>query len=535
MKNIKKFLSVLLTMVILLGAAPIMGLTELTAKAASECEVGDLVAFGSYPQTEVKDEATLNALNSQSLNWVSYGYYSGDGDYGSMKSSDYMKYADVTYNGNKYRAVKFTEYRPYWTGYASSGSNSEQDDNGYYTNTTYWFKYEPLKWRVLDPNKGLIMCETIIDSQAYSNTMYYNNSEYWNDSSYTNYANDYETSSIREWLNDDFYNTAFTSSQKSAIKSTTLDNSSSWSSEYDSASTKDKVFLLSWNEVLNTKYGFNSRYSSGDTARRAQGSDYAKCQGLDVHKSSNSAYGGNSYWWLRSPGDYSSYACLVNYDGYVYYCDGVYYSSIGVRPALKISNLESSAVGKQVHTAPDFESANKNYADTYFNGCGLALDGAGDTADLCIPELLAQYSMVPQGVAYYEAKNWMLISAYHQSKVTKTYMPSKIFALDMTTGSLVAEWELKKTNGDVYDGHAGGIAVTQNNLYITNGSGISYIPLSSLDVNAGSLKFTATKSLKNELNETSAAYVTVTDGILWTGNFYAKGEGYKAYSKITQV
>ncbi len=325
-KNFKRILSLCIAVMMLCS---VMFSSVLTVNA-TEYKVGDLVEFGSYPQTEVKDEATLNALNSKSLNWISYGYYSGNGETGSMVQSDYMKYADVTYNGTKYRAVKFTEYRPQLTTDVSPYSNSEQNYNGYTTNTTYWFKYEPLKWRVLDPNEGLIMCETIIDSQAYSNAMYYNDNEYWNDSSYTNYANDYETSSIREWLNDDFYNLAFTSDQKSDIKTTTHDNSA-YSSEFDSATTNDKVFLLSWGEVHNTSYGFDSGsdFNAVDTAREAKGSDYAKCQGIHDF----------SYWWLRSPGSNSDDACYVYDCGYVYIYKYVHSSFVGVRPALKITNL----------------------------------------------------------------------------------------------------------------------------------------------------------------------------------------------------
>ncbi|MBR2418498.1 MAG: hypothetical protein IKB12_07680, partial [Clostridia bacterium] len=44
-------------------------------------KVGDVIEFGSYPQTEVKDEvliAELNALVPEWDEWTSYGYYSGD-------------------------------------------------------------------------------------------------------------------------------------------------------------------------------------------------------------------------------------------------------------------------------------------------------------------------------------------------------------------------------------------------------------------------------------------------------------------------
>ena len=46
-------------------------------------------------------------------------------------------------------------------------------------------------------------------------------------------------------------------------------------------------------------------------------------------------------WWLRSPGYYSSYACGVNYVGYVYDYYYTDFTNVGVRPAFKIPNLES--------------------------------------------------------------------------------------------------------------------------------------------------------------------------------------------------
>ena len=164
---------------------------------------------------------------------------------------------------------------------------------------------------------------------------------YYNNSARTVYANDYATGSMRTWLNDDFYNTAFTSTEQSGIATTSLDNSA-WPgySQYNSASTNDKLFLLSYSDSLNTAYGFSSSISNYDTARRAQGSDYAKCQGLYTHSSAGEYYG-HSLWWLRSPGIYSNLASYVYDDGYVSNLSNVYHTDIGVRPAFKISNLSS--------------------------------------------------------------------------------------------------------------------------------------------------------------------------------------------------
>ena len=310
-------------------------------------KTGDIIKFGSYPQSKVTDEAIIDGLNSQSLSWKSYNYYSGTGSWsdGNMTASDYMKYADIVFNGNKYRAVTFSEYRPYWTGYTSSTSNTYQDDNGYYTNNTYYFKYEPLKWRVLDASTGLIVCDSAIDSQAYNNYVLYADSTYWGNSGKDYYASNWENSSLRSWLNNEFYNTAFSEAQQAKIQKLTRENKSTYSSTYDSNPTSDKITLLSYNDVLNTSYGFSSSNSS-DTERYRKGTDYAKCQGLYVYNSAGSSYDGNSWWWLRSPGD-SYGATEVNVGGWAYNNYSCVYSTYkGIVPALNLSQskIDTSSI-----------------------------------------------------------------------------------------------------------------------------------------------------------------------------------------------
>ena len=329
--------------------------------------VGNIITFGSYPQSEVKDSATLEKLNATSKNWISYGYYSGDGSYGSMKPGDWMEYADMDINGdgvNDYRAVRFTQYRPYWTEYSSSSGNSYQDNHGYTVNNIYYFKYEPLKWQVLDPKKGLVFSKSIIDSQAYSNTIYSTSKGYTNDAAGENYANDYATSSIRKWLNEDFYSTAFTSAQKQNILPTTLDNKaySTSYSKYDSISTTDNIFLLSYSEVQNTSYSFTDSTSSTET-RMAVGTDYAKAQGLLVSPNKCSS------WRLRSAGYNSYYACKADYDGYVFYYNDVYNTDGGIRPALRLSSLatnKSSSAKTQSMRAPASEALSSNLQNTVY-------------------------------------------------------------------------------------------------------------------------------------------------------------------------
>ena len=259
---------------------------------------GDYILFGEYPQTIKKESVTITSTQN------SKGYYLGsDGNY----------YAKIVAN------VRGSDYK-------FSTGNTITDG------ATYYFKVEPIKWRILSESNGkaLILCEMIIDAGAY-------------DSSNNNYAN----SDIRAWLNNEFYNTAFNNLQKELILTTNVDNSARSTNpnnnatyfnngvnNYACANTNDKVFLLSMQEVTNSAYGFN--YSYYDIARRKQGTDYAKCNYLYVYTSSDEYYG-NSGWRLRSPCcSSSSIAWGVNGYGLACNYNNVSYADLGVVPALKI-------------------------------------------------------------------------------------------------------------------------------------------------------------------------------------------------------
>ena len=322
--------------------------TSTTTTEQSYLREGNYIYFGEYPQTKVTDSSITNALrslagtlpsNGNNQKWTNYGYYAS----GSVMN--YMWYIDLEYSGEKYRGVYFTQYRPYFTTNSSSAGNSYQGDNGYSTSTVYWFKYEPIKWRILEESNGeaLILCEMIIDSQEYYNSP---NSRTINGQ--TVYANNYAESNIRAWLNGTFYNTAFTDLQKQLIVLTTVDNSARstnpnnnatrWNSGNNShacANTEDYVFLLSEQEVTNSAYGFDSRDGAFDTARQKKNTDYAKSQGVPT--STSSGYVGNGCWWLRSSYYDNRYDAqgVIDRGGadrnYI-----VYVTGFGVVPALKI-------------------------------------------------------------------------------------------------------------------------------------------------------------------------------------------------------
>ena len=337
-KMFKRILSTLLVSVLLIGIAPMGGFglaPKANAKDISSCKVGDIIEFGSYPQSKITDSDLIAKIEAvgKSISWVDYNYYIGTGtsDDGNMKPVDgMMLYKDIPYNGSKYRAIKINQYRPYRTG--NTSSETYQYDNGYNKGNIYYFKYEPLSWRILDPSEGYVMCNQIIDSQAYQNFIYYNGSEYYNSEACENYASDWVTSSLRQWLNNSFYNTAFTAEEKEQIGTSHLENKSIISSAYNSADTYDKIFLISYYDAANSAYGFDSSSDANDAARQLKGTDYAKCQGLYV----SSSYDGPSWWRLRSPNN-SYGATEVVLGGWAYgYC-GAGDTDGGVVPAFKFN------------------------------------------------------------------------------------------------------------------------------------------------------------------------------------------------------
>jgi len=267
-------------------------------------DVGDIVEFGSYPQSKVSNQSDIEILNTL------------------IPGSD----NNVLYEGNLYKRVYFTDYTANYTTATRDAAHSYQDDNGYYVNTVYWFKYEPVRWRVLSNTAGelFLLSEAILMPYPY-NLAY--NSVTW------------ETCGLRAWLNDTFKPDAFTNLEALKIKKTGLINEDNpWLGTEGGNSTQDKLFIPGYADVTNSEYGFAENINP-DTARVSQGTDYAKCCGLYANAAT-----GESVWTLRIPGETQYTVGTVGGDGSVW--NGEYYTSVhftgtGIRPALKI-NLSST-------------------------------------------------------------------------------------------------------------------------------------------------------------------------------------------------
>lgn len=328
----------------------VTGLVGLGFPSSASYKLGDTFTFGSYPQTQVTDTVTTSALNLKASSWKSLDFYSGDGSWNTAHASDYAKYCDVTYSGAKYRGVKFTAYRPMDTisptSTASDATINKQYDNGYLINKTYWFKYEPLKWRVLDPSTGLVLCMDAIDSQAFNNEIDKHDGKYYNkNNSSQYYAADYTHSSLRTWLNGTFLSTAFTSAEQSKIVSTTIHNKGmstlqgkATHPELDFANTTDKVFIPAYDEMIDTSKGYKQYPGDPDPLRERKGTDYAECMGI---RNVNDV---GPYWRLRTAGEDTIDGCCVNFNGQSAWGSqiDVTKTCMGIVPMLCCSDVKTS-------------------------------------------------------------------------------------------------------------------------------------------------------------------------------------------------
>lgn len=304
---------------------------EETHKAGGTHETDfSYVYFGMYPQREIKGSEITDAI----------------------RNANYDKYGDAVVNGRKYRRLTYEMMSTYgtinekpaeyvWTPYS---------DNGY-----RYFLYEPIRWKVLNCDDGtaFLFADLILDTQAYN---------------CRNSPVDWKDCTIREWLNSDgcitnssgaayeyktkgFYGTAFDSAEKSRIVETTTkscDNPTYPSDNFVSVSTKDKVFLLSFDEITSEEYGFCKNYyphvTEGERYQCEEWAIPASEYTVALEKIDQVVY------WLRTAGrspHKATYVDLVSFhwDSSIYVKGiGVSFALTGVTPAINTSYSLSDCI-----------------------------------------------------------------------------------------------------------------------------------------------------------------------------------------------
>lgn len=230
----------------------------------------DCIWFGSYPQTKIVSSSKENDL------------------YSTLETANgWDKNNDIIIGKEKYHRAKKS-----------------------------YFKYEPIKWRVIKCENGeaLLLSDIVLDKQKYNKRL---KKVTW------------EKSTLRKWLNKKFMNRAFSSSEQEAIRTTKVINEDNYYYKTDGGNdTLDKIYLLSLSETDEEKeteeakeYGFTDSY--GMTIK------YSNYADLDDYQ----------YWWLRTPGEKNISAAAVDMSGKAYLGGGESDMELGIRPVLHLNLL----------------------------------------------------------------------------------------------------------------------------------------------------------------------------------------------------
>ena len=285
----------------------------------------DCVWFGAYPQSEVTSGDIYNKLKN---------------------ATGWDENNDIVIDGNKYRRLKGEDATYYNTKRVLNYYDWIEDYSTY-----HYFKYEAIKWRVLNVSNGgaLLLADQALDSQRYNQ-----NSEdiTWEKSSIRSWLNAQDTINNQEGIKyrkGNFLNEAFFLSEQAVILPRNIANKNN--ATYNTSggnNTLDKIFLLAETQICGLdakKYGFIMDHSIDDEARQSKCAEYAFAMGC--YKFVETKYAENVNWWLRSPGGSSKAALKIDYDGRSRTGGSSIDSIEAIRPALYLkissSNLYSYA------------------------------------------------------------------------------------------------------------------------------------------------------------------------------------------------
>ncbi len=177
---------------------------------------------------------------------------------------------------------------------------------------------ENIEWVVLDVSEGkaLVTSKYLLEAKAYDKENVY---ETW------------ENSDIRQWLNNEFMDIAFSTSDKEMIDTVTLKNEPAPGDDKKTeqgSDTQDKVFLLSYQEI--------QKYFPSSSERKTKGSKYLLRSGDGYEFDPLGIFGSSSFWLTRTK----------NGDGVSGVSDTGTYGKIGtkrdapIRPAMWIDISE---------------------------------------------------------------------------------------------------------------------------------------------------------------------------------------------------
>ena len=285
MKNTNKFRVLLFSSlgIIALGVGFFAGALKPTegvyAAGKTSIKVNDgIVELGTYPQSIVKPDSE---------------------EFAKIMSGGQGAEDVYTYNGEKYLFMQSVQY---WT---EGGGKYEDGSSLIADGQPAFFKFEPIKWHVLyddkDQNVTFLYAKCALDTMAWQTDF----TEVDNYKAYVGNnpdipAYDWEYSTIRNYLNNGFYNNTFTSTEKGYLKKF-ITKASESSSEKD---VEDYSSIIS-----------PSKFDEYKSSKSIKGgaSDYAKSKRLSYHwHSYDSCFIWLNNYKTKSETKYVQYARGIN-------------------------------------------------------------------------------------------------------------------------------------------------------------------------------------------------------------------------------
>ena len=148
-------------------------------------------------------------------------------------------------------------------------------------------------------------------------------------------------------------------------------------------------------------------------------------------------------------------------------------------------------------------------------------------AEFIIPGLFE--GIIPQGICYIGELDSYAVSGYYEDGI----FPSMLMLINSKTGKLTKAFPLQNVDGKGYSGHAGGLAASEDYIYITSESTCYICEIESLKKlkNGEVLQFESNFKLN-----TLGSFACYNDGVLWTGDFIESSDkGRESSRKITTL
>ena len=271
--------------------------SEVLPPQPQEATRWECIWFGSYPANEVVS-GSFSAVDDYAL--ASDDVIADATLYSRLENAGWTD-DDTEIDGKRYHRLK-------GSGTVTCSTDREQHYRWTDTEAWHYFAYVPIKWRILkiSGTKAVLLTDRMPDTCPF-----HDKDEDVN----------WSGSHLRQWLNGEFLNRAFSETERKAIEPTHVENSPNALYGTNSGpDTQDYVFILSNNEVfassLASDYGFYAGSGIDDPARRFRSTLYAKCRG--AWWSSVTGYRGNSFWFMRTSGYTPSSITYVCDFGYLY-------------------------------------------------------------------------------------------------------------------------------------------------------------------------------------------------------------------------